>query len=132
MTLIVLSCCVSTIKPSYGSYERVYVNTMAWLFPPDYIILKSPERIFERYWPWPIDWSVGTWDIIGDTLKMYTRAEYGITDMRYFHEVNDSDYITITTITKSYIIKEDSLIDVTNYEAIGEPILTPIDKFKAL
>jgi len=121
--IVIIFCCVlflscKTQKISLSPFVVVYKSDWIGHIPPEYISLKMQSEVFEIYSPGIYSSTVGKWNIKNDTLFLLPKYEYFSRDSELkFSEIMPKD-TTVTTISKQYLIKNDCLIDITDYSII--------------
>lgn len=110
--LILLSSC--HIK-KYG-YPMVFRNHGGSLHND--IILQSDPNILTEYSSGAMMYVLSTWKVNGDTIIAEPRIEYGSRNGNFWcQSLVDSDS-TVTSIPKTYIMKNNRLDDITDYSQL--------------
>jgi hypothetical protein len=95
-------------------YESDWVGHI----PPTYILLRTQPKVFEIYSPSIYSSTVGLWNIKNDTLFLFPKCEYFSRNSELkFSEITPKD-TSVTTIPQQYLMKNDCLIDITDYRII--------------
>jgi len=118
----VLSCKTQkiTLSPFVAVYKRERVGNVL----PVYMILKTQPKIFEMYAPGIYASTIGEWNIANDTLYIFPKYEYyTLNNETHMHEITPEDS-SVTTIPQQYIMKNDCLIDITDYSSILPELFT--------
>ncbi|HPK29790.1 MAG TPA: hypothetical protein PK979_01960 [Bacteroidales bacterium] len=120
--IFILSCILlfsckaekTTLSPFFSVYKSDLVGNIA----PSYILLRTQPPTFEIYSPAIYGSLFGQWDMSNDTLFLFPEYEYFYRDSESrMSEISPQD-TSMLTIPQQYLIKDDSLIDITNYSAI--------------
>ena len=107
-----VSCKVQS--PSLAPFVSVYKRDWSGEVLPVYIILRNYSQMFEEYAPAIQESVFGQWNVDKDTL--FLSPEYVLSDK--VHVITDQDIPTVTTIPHKYLMKNDCLIDLTDYSRI--------------
>lgn len=120
---IIIFCCFlffsckvqkTTLLPFVEVYKSNWVGGNIY---PSYIILRTQPKNFEIYAPGIYESVFGSWRIKNDTLYLIPQNKILCKDSDFLIRNVENDS-TILTIPQQYVIKKDSLIDVTNYNFI--------------
>lgn len=82
---------------------------------PNTLILNKETKMFNFYYSLIMENVVGSWEIKGDTLLLYPQYEYYKTDMYLRMQNIEGSEPSMTTIEQKYVIRDNGLIDVTDY-----------------
>ena len=82
---------------------------------PNTLILNKETKMFNFYYSLIMENVVGSWEIKGDTLLLYPQYEYYKTDMYLKMQNIEGSEPSMTTIEQKYVIRDNGLIDVTDY-----------------
>ncbi len=112
--VLLLSC--NTPKMTLSPYVAVYKSEGGGNILPTYIFLKTQPQVYEIYAPGIYLSTIGQWNISNDTLFFLAKYEYS-------KENNELDMyipedLTISSIPQQYLIRNDSLINITDYSTI--------------
>lgn len=111
-------------------YFRIFESIDNGPFDPTFITLKG--RSFEIYDPAMPLTTIGTWKTRGDTLICYPFFDYIVQkDKIYIDYVNDS-IKTVTSIPMYYLIKEDMLLEITDYSQIDPSLKELSTQYKMI
>jgi hypothetical protein len=115
--ILIVSC--KTQKETLSPFMAVYKeNGDGHNIYPSYILLKIQPKIFEIYAPGIYASIVGEWNIANDTLYVFPTFEYYASENKmHMHKITPADS-SVTTIPQQYLIKNDCLIDITDYGII--------------
>jgi len=103
-----------TLSPFVAVYKNDWVGEVY----PEYISLKTQPKVFEKYSPGVYASIVGQWNISNDTLFLFPKYEYFSRNSELkFSEITTKDS-SVATIPQQYLIKNDCLIDITDYRVI--------------
>ena len=124
--IAMITACSHKIGPYSFTNNRVsiFINPGGHCILPSYIILKSPDSIYEKYSFVDYNTVVGKWKISGDTLIVSPKFRYGeyknkIRLKIYTDSVKAIDSLrNVDNIDKYYLIRKNCLIDVTNYAEV--------------
>lgn len=101
-------------RPFIAVYQSYYVgNTL-----PSYIILKEQPKYFEIYSPSVYGSVFGQWRINHDTLFLLPKYETFIEKAEQIISEVTQQNMNVMTIPQKYLIKNDCLIDVTDYRSV--------------
>lgn len=103
-----------TLSPFIVAYKSDWVGNIY----PEYILLRTQPKVFEIYTPGIHGSIYGEWQINNDTLLFFPRHEYlsRNSELKIF-ELTAQDS-SVATIVRQYLIRNDSLIDMTDYNII--------------
>ncbi len=108
-------------------FVAVYKSDWSGHVYPDYIILKTQPQVFERYLPGIYEIIVGQWSVKNDTLFLFPKYDSFIRNSELNSELEFSVITpkdsTLLTIPQQYLIKNDCLIDITDYSIILPELL---------
>lgn len=120
---VIIFCCIllfsckvqkTTLSPFVAVYKRERVGNVL----PVYMILKTQPKIFEMYASGIYASTIGEWNIANDTLFLLPKYEYYASENKmYMLEITPADS-SVTAIPQQYLIKNDCLIDITDYSII--------------
>ena len=103
-----------TLSPFVAVYKSDWVGNVY----PIYIMLKTQPKVFEIYAPGIYESVVGQWKINSDTLFLFPKYEYFSRNSELkFSEIAPKDS-SVATIPQQYLIKNDCLIDITDYSVV--------------
>lgn len=120
---VVIFCCILMFsckvqKTTLSPFVAVYKSDWVGNIHPAYILLRTQPNIFEIYSPSIYESIFGQWNIKNDTLFLFPKFEYLNRDSKLkLSEVTRQD-TSIVTIPQQYLIKNDCLIDITDYNII--------------
>ena len=120
--IFILSCILlfscKAEKTTLSPFVSVYKSDRIGNILLSYIFLKTQPRTFEIYSPTIYGSLFGQWEISNDTLFLFPEYEYFYRDSESrISKITPQD-TSMLTIPQRYLIKDDCLIDVTNYSAI--------------
>ena len=99
------------------TFVSVYKSDRVGNIPPSYFF-EDTASDFEIYSPTIYGSFFGQWDISNDTLFLFPEYEYFYRDSESrISKITPQD-TSMLAIPQQYLVKDDSLIDVTNYSAI--------------
>ncbi len=105
-------------KTTLSPFVSVYKSDRVGNILPSYIFLRTQPQTFEIYSPAIYGSLFGQWDISNDTLFLFPEYEYFYRDSESrISKITPQD-TSMPTIPQRYLIKDDSLIDITDYSAI--------------
>lgn len=114
--VLLFSCATQkiTLSPFIAAYKSDWVGNVY----PEYILLRTQPKVFEKYSPGIYASIVGQWNINNDTLFLFPKYEYFSrnTELK-FSEITPKDS-SVATIPQQYLIKNDCLIDITDYSVV--------------
>lgn len=114
---VLLFSCASqkiTLSPFIAAYKSDWVGNVY----PEYILLRTQPKVFEIYTPGVYESIFGEWKINNDTLLLFPRHEYLSKNSKLkISEITPQDS-SVATIVRQYLIKNDCLIDMTDYNVI--------------
>ena len=116
LCVLIVSCKMqkATLSPFVAIYKRERAGNVL----PAYMILKTQPKIFEMYAPGIYASCIGEWNIANDTLYILPKYEYYANENKvYMDEITPNDS-SITTIPQQYLMKNDCLIDITDYSIL--------------
>lgn len=115
--VLIVSC--KTQKTTLSPFAVVYKeNGDNHNIYPSYILLKTRPKIFEIYAPGVYASIIGEWNIANDTLYIFPKFEYYASENKMqMHEITLADS-SVVSIPQQYIIKNDCLINITDYSII--------------
>ena len=120
--IFILSCILlfscKAEKTTLSPFVSVYKSDRIGNILPSYIFLKTQPQTFEIYSPAIYGSFFGQWDIRNDTLFLFPEYEYFYRDSESRISKIPPQDTCMLTIPQQYLIKDDSLIDITNYSAI--------------
>jgi hypothetical protein len=126
---IIIFCCIlffscAAHKMTLSPFIAVYKSDGFGNIYPEYILLRTQPKVFERYFPTPGgSGTVGEWNIKNDTLFLLPKREYFSRDLTLiFSEITPQD-TSVATIPQQYLIRNDCLIDITDYSIILPELL---------
>jgi len=122
LCILIVSCKTQkeTLSPFVAVYKRERVGNVL----PIYMILKTQPKIFEMYAPGIYASTIGEWNIANDTLYILPKYEYYASQNNmYMHEITPIDS-SITSIPQQYLMKNNCLIDITDYSIILPELFT--------
>jgi hypothetical protein len=103
---------------TFSPFVAVYKNDWVGNVYPTYVILKTQPKVFEIYAPGIYESMVGEWNINNDTLFLFPQYEYFSRNSELkFSEITPKDS-SVATIPQQYLIKNDCLIDITDYSVV--------------
>lgn len=105
-----------TKKTSLAPFVTVYKNDWVGNIYPEYILLKHQTQTFEKFAPGIYESIIGEWQINNDTLYLYPKYEYLLKNDTYHLSQIENKEKGIRTISQKFLIKINSLIDLTEYE----------------
>lgn len=120
--ILILSCILlfscKAEKTTLSPFVSVYKSDRIGNILPSYIFLKTQPQTFEIYSPTIYGSFFGQWEISNDTLFLFPEYEcfYRDSESR-ISKITPQD-TSMPTIPQRYLIKDDSLIDITDYSAI--------------
>ncbi len=124
MKKIVIFCCCFLLfscrvhKTTLSPFVAVYKSDWVGNVYPAYILLRTQPKIFEVYAPGIYESTFGEWNINNDTLFLFPKYEYFARKLGLkLHEITQED-TTVATIPQQYLMKNDSLIDITDYSIV--------------
>jgi len=82
---------------------------------PNTLILNKETKMFNFYYSLIMENVVGLWEIKGDTLLLFPQYEYYKKDMYLKMQNIKGLEPSMTTIEQKYVIRDNGLIDVTDY-----------------
>jgi hypothetical protein len=122
--IVIIFCCVllfsckvqkTTLSPFVAVYKE---NGDGHNIYPSYILLRTRPNVFETYSPMAYTCTFGQWNINNDTLFLFPKYEYFSRDLKLkMSEITQQD-TSVATIPQQYLIKNDCLIDITDYSII--------------
>jgi hypothetical protein len=117
LCILIVSC--KTQKATLSPFVIVYKeNGDNHNIYPSYMLLRTQPKIFEMYAPGVYASITGEWNIANDTLCIFPKFEYYASENKmHMHEINSADS-SVVSIQQQYLIKNDCLIDITNYSII--------------
>lgn len=117
VSVLLLSC--SPYKTIHSPYVAIYRMDGVGEIPPQYLILKITPKVFEIYLPVIQSCIVGQWNIDSDTLYLFPKYEYyDINDEIKINEIT-TENLSIVSIPQRYLIKNDCLIDKSDYRILS-------------
>lgn len=121
---VLLSSC-ATQKTTFSPYGAVYSSEGGGCQPPSFLLFRTCPQIFEIYVPHLYESIFGQWRVINDTLFLFPELEgfYRDSTIKIQSQLDTS----VATIPQKYLIKEDCLIDMTDYNGL---LPAPFDKMK--
>lgn len=120
--ILILSCILlfscKAEKTTLSPFVSVYKSDRVGNILPSYVFLKTQPQTFEIYSPTIYGSFFGQWEISNDTLFLFPEYEcfYRDSESR-ISKITPQD-TSMPTIPQRYLIKDDSLIDITDYSAI--------------
>ncbi len=114
--LLLISC--KTQRMRLSPFVVVYKSSQHGEMSPHYILLRTQPKMFEIYATNTYESIFGRWNINSDTL--FLLPEYEIQAENYelkSIKISQQDS-TVASIKRIYLIKNDKLIDLTNYDLI--------------
>lgn len=109
-----------TLSPFVAVYKNDWVGNVY----PEYISLKTQPKVFEKYSPGVYASIVGQWNINNDTLFLFPKYEYFSRNSELkFSEITPEDS-SVATIPQQYLIKNDCLIDITDYSVVLQELFS--------
>ncbi|WP_291529883.1 hypothetical protein [Bacteroides sp. UBA939] len=112
--VLLLSC--NTKKMTLSPYVAVYKSEGGGIFLPTYIFLRTQPKVYEIYAPGIRLSTIGQWNISNDTLFFLAKYEYSGKNNELYMYIPEEP--TISSIPQQYLIRNDSLIDITDYSTI--------------
>ena len=115
-SVLLLSCKTQKVLPD--SFVSVYKSNRIGNIYPEYIILKSKTKTFEKFSP-GLDYGViGVWEASNDTIFLLPKYQYSQREnVCNFSELTNDD-LSLATIPQKYMIKDNTLIDITDYTSV--------------
>ncbi len=100
-------------------FIAIYSNEAKGRIPPTYLIIRSSPDIFEMYMPSISESVFGIWNYTNDTLFLFPQYDCNVRESRVIVKpLIHKEYETIVSIPQKYVLKQDSLIDKTDYSVI--------------
>lgn len=121
--IVIILCCIllfsckvqkTTLSPFVTIYKSDWVGNIF----PEYIFLRTQPKIFEKYSPGIYESMFGQWNTRNDTLFLYPIYECSSRDLELNLSKVTQEDSNVATIPQQYLIKNDCLIDITNYSTI--------------
>lgn len=109
-----------TLSPFVAVYKSDWVGNVY----PEYISLKTQPKVFEKYSPGIYTSIVGQWNINNDTLFLFPEYEFLSRNSELKFSVITPIDSSVTTIPQQYLIKNNCLIDITDYSAILQELFS--------
>ncbi len=120
--IFILSCILlfscKAEKTTLSPFVSVYKSDRIGNILPSYIFLRTQPQTFEIDSPAIYGSIFGQWEISNDTLFLFPEYEYFYRDSESRMSKISPQDTSMLTIPQQYLIKDDCLIDVTNYSAI--------------
>lgn len=105
-------------------FVAVFKGDWAGNVYPTYIILKTQPKVYEIYAPGIYESIVGEWNINNDTLFLFPKYEYfSRNSVLKFSGIAPKDS-SVATIPQQYLIKNDCLIDITDYSVVLQELFS--------
>lgn len=115
--LLLFMCCTSP-KNTLSPFIAIYKSSSNENIPPTYILLRTQPKVFEVYSPVIHSGTFGEWRIQNDTLLLSPKSEFLSRNSTIrFSKITPMD-TSVSTIPQQYLIKNDCLIDITDYNTI--------------
>jgi hypothetical protein len=127
--IVIIFCCVlflscKTQKISLSPFVAVYKSDWVGNVYPEYILLKTQPKVFEKYAPGIYESIFGEWNINNDTLFLFPKYEYFSRNSELkFSGITPKDS-SVATIPQQYLIKNDCLIDITDYRVVLQELFS--------
>lgn len=131
--IAVVLCCIlffscASQKITLSPFITIYKNDWVGNIYPEYILLKTRPKIFEIYAPGIYESFFGKWNINNDTLFLFPQHEYYSRNSELnFSEITPKDS-SVATIARQYLIKDDCLIDITDYNVVLQELFSNQNK----
>jgi hypothetical protein len=105
-SVLLLSCKTQKVLPD--SFVSVYKSNRIGNIYPEYIILKSKPKTFEKFSP-GLDYGViGVWEASNDTIFLLPKYQYSQREnVCNFSELTNDD-LSLATIPQKYMIKDNT------------------------
>lgn len=116
LCIFLFSC--KTDKTVLSPFVAVYKSERIGNIYPGYIFLRTQPQVFEIYAPGIYSSTFGGWNINNDTLFVFPRYEYYSKDANLNLIMVSPADSSVTTIPQKYLIKQDNLIDITDYSTV--------------
>jgi len=109
-----------TLSPFVAIYRSDWVGNVY----PEYILLKTQPKVFEKYSPGIYTSTVGQWNINNDTLFLFPKYEFFSRNSDLKFSVITPTDSSLATIPQQYLIKNDCLIDITDYSVVLQELFS--------
>jgi hypothetical protein len=112
-----------TLSPFITAYKSDWIGNIY----PEYILLRIQPKVFEIYTPEVYESVFGEWKIDNDTLCLFPQHEYFSRNSELkISEITPSDS-SVATIARRYLIKNNCLIDITDYNIVLQGLFSNQD-----
>jgi hypothetical protein len=109
-------------------YMSVFKSDENPNIPSVYIVLKTHPTSYEIYTPLLYGSVIGDWTQSKDTLYLYPKYDVQNRGDGLKFRVVSQENPTMLTITHKLLVKQDELLDVTNYDSIFKDMSMPYSK----
>lgn len=121
IVIITVSSC--SITSHRNAFFRTYQSINNGVSEPSFLTLKMPVKTYEFYSPTMNLTTIGLWETRRDTLVLIPSLDYTFRKGILYTENLMDSIKSVTSIPKFYLVKNNRLIDITNYGQVIPEIM---------